>query len=128
MFVQSIANFCQVTTSKPICSTRNQRQNLRWTGWLCRGLSVLSMALMIFFAGHANAQLDQGAIIGVVQDGTGAVIPNAEVTLTNLDNGLVLKTKSNGDGNYFFAPIKIGNYTVSASAPNFQTTVESWCT
>src|SRR5580692_10749648 len=82
----------------------------------------------LFFEGFnarlAFAQIDQGAIIGVVQDSSGAVIPNADVTLTNLDNGLVLKTKSNGDGNYFFAPIKIGNYTVSASAANFETTVE----
>ncbi len=36
----------------------------------------------------------------------------------------MLKTKSNSSGNYFFSPIKIGNYTVSASAPGFQTIVE----
>ena len=83
------------------------------------------MALMVVFAARTSAQeADQGAIIGVVTDGTGAVIPNADVTLTNVDTGLTLKTKSNGSGNYFFAPIKTGNYTVSASAPNFETTVE----
>ena len=124
MFVRSIANFRQVTTNKSTRTERNQPQNNRWTGWLCRSLTVLSVALMVLFAGRAMAQLDQGAIIGVVQDSTGAVIPNADVTLTDLDTGLVLKTKSNESGNYFFAPIKIGNYTVSASAAGFETTVE----
>ncbi|HEV2576309.1 MAG TPA: TonB-dependent receptor [Acidobacteriaceae bacterium] len=72
----------------------------------------------------AVAQVDQGAIIGVVTDSSGAVIPNAQVTVTETDTGLVLKAKTNGSGNYFFSPIKIGNYTVSASAPGFQTTEE----
>jgi hypothetical protein len=89
-----------------------------------RVLCLIGLLVTVFKSNPAYAQLDQGAIIGVVQDSTGAVIPNADVTLTAVDTGLVLKTKSNGDGNYFFAPIKIGNYTVSASAPNFQTTVE----
>jgi hypothetical protein len=124
MFVQSIASFRQVTANKPVRTARNHPQNLRWTGRLCRSLSVLSLALMVLFAGRAFAQIDQGAIIGVVTDSTGAVIPNADVTLTDVDTGLVLKAKSNGDGNYFFGPIKTGNYTISASAPSFQTTVE----
>lgn len=79
---------------------------------------------MVLFAARASAQANEGAITGVVTDGTGAVIPNADVTLTEVDTGLVLKAKSNGDGYYFFAPIKTGNYTVSASAPTFETTVE----
>ena len=86
---------------------------------------AICIALMVLFAGRAMAQLDQGAIIGVVQDSTGAVIPNADVTLTAVDTGLVLKTKSNESGNYFFAPIKIGNYTVSASAAAFIVAVVS---
>jgi len=52
---------------------------------------AICIALMVLFAGRAMAQLDQGAIIGVVQDSTGAVIPNADVTLTAVDTGLVLR-------------------------------------
>jgi hypothetical protein len=114
-----------VTINTLARTPRSQTQKIRWTGWLCRSLSVLSIALMVLFAGRASAQeADQGAIIGVVTDSTGAVISNADVTLTDIDTGLVLKTKSNGSGNYFFGPIKTGNYTVSASAANFSTTVE----
>ena len=86
------------------------------------GLS-LALAVFAFLFGHtAMAQVDQGAIIGVITDSSGAVIPGAEVSVTQTDTGLVLKTKTNSSGNYFFSPIKIGNYTVSATAPGFQTT------
>jgi len=57
----------------------------------------------------------------MVQDASGAVIPNAQVTITNVDTGLVLETKSNGSGIFAFSPLKIGNYTVSASSTGFQT-------
>src|SRR5580658_5331884 len=89
-----------------------------------QALCLVGLLVTVFKSTPAFGQADQGAIDGLVTDSTGAVIPNADVTLTNLDDGLVLKTKSNADGNYFFAPIKTGNYTVSASAANFQTTVE----
>jgi len=44
------------------------------------------------------------------------------VTLSATDTGLTLQGKSNGSGNFTFSPIKIGNYSVSASASGFQTT------
>jgi hypothetical protein len=105
-------------------NARSQPPNTHLTGWLCRGLAVLSLALLVLFAARASAQTNEGAVVGVVTDSTGAVIPNADVALTNVDTGLVLKAKSNGDGYYYFSPIKTGNYTVSASAANFETTVE----
>ncbi len=92
---------------------------LRWALY-----SVCLMGLLLCFlnASSAFAQVDQGAIIGVVTDSTGAVVPGAQVSVTETNTGLMLKTKTNSSGNYFFAPIKIGNYTVSASAPGFETT------
>lgn len=65
-------------------------------------------------------QIDQGAIRGTVQDPTGAVVPGANVTLTNEDTGLVLETTSGADGAYSFTPIKIGTYTVAVTKPGFQ--------
>ncbi len=85
-------------------------------------LSILCVALLVIFANQAFAQVDQGTITGVVQDSSGAVIPGADVTLTNTDDGFVLRAKSNGSGVFVFSPIKIGHYTVSASAANFETT------
>ncbi len=92
-----------------------------------RELSVLVLvsALFLIPARFAFAQLDQGTITGVVQDQTGAVVSGASVTLTNVDEGSVLKTKTDGSGIYVFSPIKIGNYSVSVSAAGFATTTQT---
>lgn len=89
-----------------------------------KSLTLVLAVFGLMCGGPALAQVDQGAIIGVVTDSSGAVIPNAQVTVTETNTGLVLTAKTNGSGNYFFSPIKIGNYTVSASAKGFQTTEE----
>ncbi len=72
----------------------------------------------------AFCQADQGRITGIVQDASSAVIPQAIVTLTNTDTGLVLKTTTNQAGLYTFAPLKIGNYAISATSPGFEVTTQ----
>jgi hypothetical protein len=73
---------------------------------------------------YAYGQQDQGAVVGVVTDSAGAVLPNAQVTLTNTDQGLVLKVTTDARGVYSFSPVKIGDYTVSAAAAGFSTTIQ----
>jgi hypothetical protein len=83
------------------------------------------LGLCCVFSGRPTwAQVDQGTITGLVKDATGAVVPQAVVTLTNTDTNFVLHGKSGASGEYVFSPIKIGNYTVSASAPGFETTTQ----
>ena len=74
-------------------------------------------------ATEGYGQQDQGAVEGVVKDTTGALIPKAQVTLTNTDQGLVLKATTDSHGVYLFSPIKIGDYQVSATADGFGTTI-----
>jgi hypothetical protein len=84
---------------------------------------TLLAALFLLLPTHRLwAQADQGAITGAVTDSTGAVIPNADVTLNDTDTGLQLKGKTDGSGVYTFSPIKIGNYTVTVEAPGFTPT------
>lgn len=87
-------------------------------------LAVAIVGLFVINAPSTFAQMDQGTIAGVVQDTTGAVIPHASVTATNTGTGLVLHTKTDGSGIYVFPPVKIGNFTVSATSPGFQTTTQ----
>ena len=92
----------------------------------CR-LRVFRLPLVVLLclaAGSAGAQVDQGTIAGSVADASGGVIPSADVTLTNIDTGLVLHGKANDSGEFVFSPIKIGNYTLSASAAGMQTTTQ----
>jgi Carboxypeptidase regulatory-like domain len=70
-------------------------------------------------------QADQGTITGVVQDPSGAVVGNADVTLLNVDEGQVLHAKSDGAGVYVFSPVKIGNYKIAVSSPGFGTTTQT---
>ncbi len=82
------------------------------------------VAIFLLFAPLAAlGQVDQGTITGTVQDPTGAVIANAQVTVTEVDTGLILQTTSNGSGVFVVSPLKIGNYKVSGTAPGFQTVV-----
>ena len=88
-------------------------------------LTVLALAALLMPARILLAQADQGTITGVVQDPSGAVISNASVMLINVDEGQVLKTRSDASGVYVFSPIKIGNYKLTAGAPNFETTTQT---
>jgi hypothetical protein len=85
--------------------------------------ALFIMSLPFIAIPSARAQTDQGAITGVVQDDQGAVIPGAKVTLTATDTAFSLDRTTNADGVFVFAPVKIGNYKLTASAPSFQTTV-----
>jgi hypothetical protein len=88
-------------------------------------LLLFALALFLTPARFMFGQLDQGTITGVVQDPSGAVIPNAAVTLTSTDEGFVLKAKADGAGFYRFPSVKIGGYQVTASAPNFESTTQT---
>ena len=85
---------------------------------------LVASALFVAAGQTALAQVDTGAITGTVQDPTGAVVANAQVTLTNNDNGLVLQTTTSSSGEYTFSPVRIGNYTISATSQGFATTTQ----
>jgi len=54
------------------------------------------LALALILGDQAAAQVDTGAILGTVEDQTGAVVPGAKVTLLNEGTGLPLTTTSAG--------------------------------
>jgi hypothetical protein len=63
---------------------------------------------------------DNATITGTVADTSGAVVPNAALTLTNPSNGQTRETVSNSAGSYRFANVGIGTYTMTATAQGFQ--------
>ncbi len=73
---------------------------------------------------YALGQVDEGSITGTVEDSTGAVIPNADVTLLNNDVGLTLETRTNAGGLYVFSPVRIGHYSISVTASGFSKTTQ----
>ena len=78
------------------------------------------LGLLLIFAGPLFAQTDNGRISGTVTDATGAAIPAAQVTVTNLATNATQKTKSNGGGEFSMAALQPGPYKASVTAQGFQ--------
>src|SRR5882724_8726218 len=67
-----------------------------------------------------------GSIAGTVHDTSGAVVPNATVTLKNTDRNAVLRTiKTDDQGNYVAPLLPIGNYSLTFEATGFRTRVQN---
>ena len=67
----------------------------------------------------ALAQIDTGAIAGIIRDSQGAVVVGATATVRNVATGVVIATKTNGDGNYQVLGLIPGNYSVEATMAGF---------
>lgn len=80
-------------------------------------------ALLLFLV--RTLALAQGettsAILGSVTDPTGAAIPSAIVTVTNVENGLRRSVKTDDSGRFSFPQLKPGMYAVKAEADRFET-------
>src|SRR6516164_3195205 len=81
---------------------------------------VLALCVLAGLPGPAAYAQVVGAIIsGTITDPSGAVIPNARVTLRNLSTGVVTQVATNGTGLYNAANLLPGNYQVSVTAAGF---------
>src|ERR1035438_3427784 len=87
-------------------------------------ITLVCFCFLLIQSQSAFGQVDEGAISGTVQDTSGAVVPNASVTLLNTDQGITLETKSGGNGEYSFSPVRIGHYTVTVTAKGFSKTAQ----
>lgn len=70
----------------------------------------------------------EGAIQGRVVDPTGAVVPNATVSATDVATGVVETRKATQTGDYVISPLPAGVYTVRATARGFATLVQKHIT
>src|SRR5579883_1522511 len=77
--------------------------------------------LLILVSAHAQ---QNSVISGTVTDNNGAVVPNAQITLSSEATGAQLTTTSNSSGIYSFPALNVGTYDLSATAPGFGTYVQ----
>jgi len=82
-------------------------------------LVLMTVSLMVGSDSFLRAQSDTGRVIGTVTDDTGALLPGATVTLTNLDTGIAQTRTSGSDGSFTFAAQTRGHYRVEAAATGF---------
>jgi hypothetical protein len=78
------------------------------------------MAAGIFMCGTSRAQ-ETSAITGTITDPSGAVVPNAKVTVTLQETGATQTSTTNGAGLYEIPGLAVGHYVLKVSAPGFTT-------
>src|SRR5258708_175360 len=85
---------------------------------MTKKLRIVGCLLLVplFTALTAFGQTDTATIVGTVLDQSGAVLPNAEVTITNIGTNLKMTIKSDNSGNFVATPLKIGNYSIAVKA------------
>ena len=81
-------------------------------------LAIVAIAVMMTVS--ARAQLSTATLFGAVTDNSGAVIPNATITLTQVDTNFTRTVKSNEQGQYRAEFLPIGSYTAKVEASGFQ--------
>lgn len=80
----------------------------------CIAMLTMLLPAMAQFAG-------KGSILGLVSDSSGAVIPDATVTVTNTATGVVVRRKTSSNGYYNIAPLDAGVYSVEVASQGFNT-------
>src|SRR5438093_4363816 len=90
---------------------------------LGRTASRMALALLVV-AAPAFAQVrTTGQVVGTVKDASGAVVPDADVEVTDIGTGVVATAKSSKEGGFAFPALQPGHYRLLATAVGFQPAV-----
>jgi hypothetical protein len=88
----------------------------RWT-------ATFLLFILWFSASPARAQFETASVLGYIRDSSGAAVPNSKVQLINTDTGVAVTATTDGQGQYQFSDIHIGQYKISATSAGFNATV-----
>jgi hypothetical protein len=79
---------------------------------------------MMLFVRSGFGQQTQATLTGLVSDPSGAALPGAEVTITNVDTAIARTIPTNAAGRYTVTNLNPGNYSVTVKATGFSEKVE----
>jgi len=118
----SLSAISGLRQSWQFCSSGVSRTSGR--GHIASLLWIAIVALSYLgFAANAWAQKDSGSIVGVVRDPSGALIANAKVKVTEVDQGTSVNASTNASGEYIVTPLRIGRYNVTVEKQGFKKAV-----
>src|SRR5487761_1715997 len=93
------------------------------------GLSLFAtLALSLFITNSAHAQVVGATLSGTVADASGAVMPQAHISIKNIATGVVRSVTTDSAGFYTAPNLLPGNYQITISARGFRTQVRTGIT
>src|SRR5690242_17028681 len=99
---------------EPFCGSRSEED------FAAMFAPMKVLACLAVTVSLCRGQISSGTVAGSVQDPTGAVVPNAEVTIKQLTTGESRVTRTNGDGEFNASYLQPGEYSITATATGFK--------
>src|SRR6185436_1226954 len=87
---------------------------------LSKRIAIFLMLVAALFATSSALGQSTATIQGVVTDAKGAVLPNATVVIKNRNTSAERTTQTDSDGNYQFAALPVGLYSIEARVEGFK--------
>src|SRR6266699_6450081 len=84
-------------------------------------LLFLGLICLLFSLPGSAQVFDTGTLGGLVTDPSGAVVPHASVTITNVGTGIQRTLQTDNGGSFVASALPFGSYVVSATASGFVT-------
>ncbi len=66
-----------------------------------------------------------GTLVGTVTDSTGAVVPGARITVTNLETAFISKGETNSEGAYYIPFLAVGTYELRVESAGFKSYLQT---
>ncbi len=79
----------------------------------------MACTVLLVLAVPAFAQFETATVVGTVRDSSGGVVPDAKVTLTNVETGVNATRQSDANGIFEFFTVRIGPYLVTSEKDGF---------
>src|ERR1700676_4371901 len=114
----------QLFSKNPPKAIASRHRNDRENRMKAAARLAFILVLTFFCAGGASAQEASASLRGTVTDGSGAVVPGAQVTAIKTETGLQRTAVSDAQGAYVLLALPVGHYRLETSAKGFKKYVQ----
>ncbi|HKV48450.1 MAG TPA: carboxypeptidase regulatory-like domain-containing protein [Candidatus Acidoferrales bacterium] len=88
---------------------------------LFKRVAAIAVVVLLFaVCAQISKAQDTADVVGTVTDASGAIIPGATVTLTNIGTNVQQTTQTSGTGDYVFTLLQVGTYSIKVEAKGFK--------